>query len=239
MHSNPRSLKWVHYHFSLQGRYFKRWRLIHRLYFIYHQFMQRTTCSKRTVGTSVTAVSLMWKNRGHLEVDPRNRRKRMKLREKILSRSLSKKIQGTSLLIQGLRLWAPTARGTGSIPGQGTRSHMLQLKEDSTCHEKDPAQPNRYTKITRFTTGPLCRGLGTGREGRGVREGPPPHPLLSSDSIHSLFPHSKPGLWSFSSKSNDHNLPNWSSHIHRQCASTEVVPTRTKAKANFQAIHAF
>jgi len=66
--------------------------------------MHRTTCSKRTVGTLVTAVSLMWKNRGHLEVDPRNRRKRMKLRENILSRRLSKKIQGTSLLIQGLRL---------------------------------------------------------------------------------------------------------------------------------------
>ena len=74
-----------------------------------------------------------------------------------------------------------------------------------------------------------------GREGRGVREGPPPHPLLSSDSIHSLFPHSRPGLWSFGSKSNDHSLPNWSSHIRQQCASTEVAPSRTRAQANFQA----
>ena len=42
----------------------------------------------------MTVVPLMWKSRGHLEVDPRNRRKKMKLREKILSRSLSKKIKG-------------------------------------------------------------------------------------------------------------------------------------------------
>ena len=27
-----------------------------------------------------------------------------------------------------LRLWAPSAGGPGSIPGQGVRSHMLQLR---------------------------------------------------------------------------------------------------------------
>ena len=31
---------------------------------------------------------------------------------------------GTSLVIQGLRLCTPKAGGPGSIPGQGTRSHM-------------------------------------------------------------------------------------------------------------------
>ena len=36
--------------------------------------------------------------------------------------------QRTSLVVQWLRLWAPNAGGLGSIPGQGTRSHMLQLK---------------------------------------------------------------------------------------------------------------
>ena len=36
--------------------------------------------------------------------------------------------QGTSLVIQQLRLNAPSAGGPGSIPGQGARSHMLQLK---------------------------------------------------------------------------------------------------------------
>ena len=35
---------------------------------------------------------------------------------------------GTSLVVQGLRLWAPSAGGPGSIPGQGARSHTLQLR---------------------------------------------------------------------------------------------------------------
>ena len=33
---------------------------------------------------------------------------------------------GTSLVIQWLRIRAPNAGGSGSIPGQGTRSHMPQ-----------------------------------------------------------------------------------------------------------------
>ena len=33
-------------------------------------------------------------------------------------------ISGTSLVVQWLRLCAPNAVGVGSIPGQGTRSHM-------------------------------------------------------------------------------------------------------------------
>ena len=35
---------------------------------------------------------------------------------------------GTSLVVQWLRLHASNAGGPGLIPGQGTRSHMLQLK---------------------------------------------------------------------------------------------------------------
>ena len=35
---------------------------------------------------------------------------------------------GTSLAAQWLRLRAPSAGGLGSIPGQGTRSHVLQLR---------------------------------------------------------------------------------------------------------------
>ena len=34
----------------------------------------------------------------------------------------------TSLVVQWLRLWAPNAEGPGFIPGQETRSHMLQLR---------------------------------------------------------------------------------------------------------------
>ena len=36
--------------------------------------------------------------------------------------------RGTSLVVQWLRLYAPSAGGLDSIPGQGTRSHMPQLK---------------------------------------------------------------------------------------------------------------
>ena len=35
---------------------------------------------------------------------------------------------GTSLVVQWLRLHTPNAGGPGSIPDQGTRSHMLQLR---------------------------------------------------------------------------------------------------------------
>ena len=31
-------------------------------------------------------------------------------------------------MVQWLTLWAPNAGGLGSVPGQGTRSHMQQLK---------------------------------------------------------------------------------------------------------------
>ena len=37
-------------------------------------------------------------------------------------------IMGTSLVVQCLRLCAPNAEDPGSIPGQGTRSHRLQLR---------------------------------------------------------------------------------------------------------------
>ena len=36
-----------------------------------------------------------------------------------------------SLVVQWLMLWAPNAGGPGSIPGEGTRSHMLQLRPQS------------------------------------------------------------------------------------------------------------
>ena len=40
----------------------------------------------------------------------------------------SQEYLGASLAVQWLRLHAPNAGGWGSIPGQGTRSHMLQLR---------------------------------------------------------------------------------------------------------------
>ena len=51
---------------------------------------------------------------------------------------------GTSLVVQWLRFHAPNAGDPGSIPGQGNRSHMLQLKilhaATKTCHN----QINKY-----------------------------------------------------------------------------------------------
>ena len=43
-----------------------------------------------------------------------------------LSLPCMKSIRGTSLVVQWLRLCAPNAGDLGSIPGQGTRVHMLQ-----------------------------------------------------------------------------------------------------------------
>ena len=42
--------------------------------------------------------------------------------------ALLKPHQGISLIVQWLRLCATNAGGLGSIPGQGTRSHTLQLR---------------------------------------------------------------------------------------------------------------
>ena len=47
----------------------------------------------------------------------------------------------TSLVVQWVRLCTPNAGGQGSIPGQGTRSHMPQLKI-----------PHAAAKIPRATT---------------------------------------------------------------------------------------
>ena len=38
---------------------------------------------------------------------------------------------GTSLVLRRLRICVSNAGGPGSIPGQGTRSHMLQLGPDT------------------------------------------------------------------------------------------------------------
>ena len=43
-------------------------------------------------------------------------------------REIQIKTTGTSLVVQWLRLHSSNAGGPGSIPGQGTRSHTLQLR---------------------------------------------------------------------------------------------------------------
>ena len=41
---------------------------------------------------------------------------------------IENRVIGILLLVQWLRLQAPNAGGLGSIPSQGTRSHMPQLR---------------------------------------------------------------------------------------------------------------
>ena len=61
---------------------------------------------------------------------------------------LIKKYSGTSQVVRRLRLHAPNAGGLGSIPGQGTKSHMLQLKKI----------PHAITKIQDLECPPLRFG---------------------------------------------------------------------------------
>ena len=44
-----------------------------------------------------------------------------------------KQEEGTSLVVQWVRPHAPNAGGPGSIPGQGTRSHMHAATKEPTC----------------------------------------------------------------------------------------------------------
>ena len=44
--------------------------------------------------------------------------------------------EGTSLLVQWVRLCVPNAGGPGSIPGQGTKAHMPQLRLGTALKKK-------------------------------------------------------------------------------------------------------
>ena len=64
------------------------------------------------------------------------------------TKSLRGVIEGTSLVVQWLELCAPNAEGLGLIPGQGTRSHMLQLRVPGGTNGKEPTcqcrRPERH-----------------------------------------------------------------------------------------------
>ena len=74
----------------------------------------------------------------------------------------------TSLGVRWLRLRAPNAGGPASIPGQGTRFHMPQLKilsaamktEDPGCSNSDPAQPNKLKECF-FKWGEILENVGS------------------------------------------------------------------------------
>ena len=50
--------------------------------------------------------------------------------------------RGTALVVQWIRLRAPNAGGPGSIPGQGTRSHMHAATKSSHATAEEPACRN-------------------------------------------------------------------------------------------------
>ena len=52
--------------------------------------------------------------------------------------------RGTSLVVQWPRPHAPNAGGPGSIPGQGARSHMQQLKKPHTTTKTWCSQIHEY-----------------------------------------------------------------------------------------------
>ena len=52
----------------------------------------------------------------------------------------SEKPAGASLVVQWLRLYAANTGGPGSIPGQETRFHMLQLRVHILQLQKDPTK---------------------------------------------------------------------------------------------------
>ena len=63
---------------------------------------------------------------------------------KIEKEYLLKFIVMTSLVVQRLRLCTPNAGGRDSIPGQGTRSHMLRLKPSAA---KKPDKPKFHSCV--------------------------------------------------------------------------------------------
>ena len=65
-------------------------------------------------------------------------------------------------MVQWLRLHTSKAGGLGSMPAQGTRYHVLQLRahmpqtKDATRCNQDPGQPKKKKVRTRRPRGPAC-----------------------------------------------------------------------------------
>ena len=66
--------------------------------------------------------------------------------------NIKNRTAGTSLVVQWLRLNAPNVGGPGPIPGQGTRSCMLQLK----AHMLQLKIPHAAMKILPAATKTWC-----------------------------------------------------------------------------------
>ena len=97
-----------------------------------------------------------------LQLNKIEHRKRTKTGFRVKSNKLNitlhKGKSGTSLLVQWLRLHAPNAGGSGSIPDQGTRSYTPQLRsfmpQLKILHvpTKDPTCCNLGTRMPQLQT---------------------------------------------------------------------------------------
>ena len=71
----------------------------------------------------------------------------------------TKTFTGTSLVVQWLRLQAPNARGPSSIPGQGTISHMPQLRPGAAAAKSLQSCPTLCDPIDGSPTGSPIPGI--------------------------------------------------------------------------------
>ena len=80
------------------------------------------------------------------------------VKNSLLASQKVNRITGISLVVQWLKTLYYNAGGPGSTPGQGTRSHMLQLKRPCMpqlkipCATTDPVQPNKQTREKQHRT---------------------------------------------------------------------------------------
>ena len=78
----------------------------------------------------------------------RGRSQRKKNHYHLFCLKVKKQQQGSSLMVQWLRLSAPNAEDLGSIPGWGTRSHMWLLKILRATSKTQHGQTNKWEPST-------------------------------------------------------------------------------------------
>ena len=90
--------------------------------------------------------------------------------------------EGTSLVGQWLRFWAPNAGGPGSIPHQGTRSHMPQLTSSGGLVAK--SCPTLVTPWAAACQAPLPMGFYRQEYWSGLPSAPPGESSWPRDQTH-------------------------------------------------------
>ena len=88
-----------------------------------------------TLFTTICPWPGQWKDRKHSDLKPTMTQLQISWHCSFYNEDINSPIHcqenqgaGTSLVVQWLSHHTPNARGQGSIPGQGTRSHMLQVR---------------------------------------------------------------------------------------------------------------